>query len=132
VGTVNVVALVLGILTDDGLNAYSRLPQGALRPIMTVEEAGGPQQVSHSPNRLTRQDLQLDVWGTTKTDAFDLVVGARDLLLAAPRTQPVRDQGVLVRVSAGQPTWLADPDWPDDAGRPGPRYLLIVQATAHE
>lgn len=129
--TVNIVALVVNLLRDEGSNVRTRITFDETRPVLRVEEAGGREISSQGPNRLTFQDLQLDSWGNTKADAWMAMAAARDVLLAVPRTQPSRPEGVLTRVAAALPTWMPDEDWPDPQGRPGPRYLLIVRATAH-
>jgi hypothetical protein len=130
--TVNVAALVVNLLADDSINVRTRLRQDETLPVVRVEEAGGSENTSLGPNRLTLQDLQVDSWGESKADAWAAIATVRDVLLDAPRSQPSRPEGVLVRVSASAPTWLPDEDWPDPEGRPGPRYLMIVRVTAHQ
>lgn len=127
---VDIVALVLSYLQSETLNAVEALPDSATRPVLRVEEAGGPPATSVTVNRLTKQDLQIDVWGETKETAWQLMADARDLLLAAPRYNPDHPEGVFTGVRCNGPTYMPDESWPVN-NRPGPRYLMVVSVTAH-
>lgn len=127
---VNVVALIVRLLQDQGLDFYAELPRGVARPVGRVQENGGFQPSSLMPLTLTSIDVQLETWGETKGDAWELLSDAVDLLHAAPRAHTDLAQGVLTRVEPLGAFYLPDEDWPAN-GRPGPRYEMTVRITAH-
>jgi hypothetical protein len=126
---VNVVALVVGLLRP-ALNFYAEVPANEERPVGRIEEAGGIQPSSLMPGRLTTVDLQLTTWGTTKSEAWQLLADAVETLREAPRVDPTHSQGVLTRVEPLGVFYLPDVDWPAN-GRPGPRYEMTVRIVAH-
>lgn len=136
--TVDVCQIVLNILKAAEINAYPDLPSKdsgkltdaagkLLGPITTVEEAGGPP--NGNANRLNRQDLQVTSWGRSKKEAFARTALVRDLLVTS-RNHVDAEYGVFIGCKPRQPMWLPDPDLPVGP-RPGPRYVMIVSATAH-
>lgn len=128
---VNLVALVANYLRSEGLAIYAELPDAVARPVTRVEEAGGgPQGSSLTPGRITRGDLQLTTWGTTKAEAWTDIATASDTLRDAPRLAAVQSEGTFVFVQALSPIYLPDEDWPVN-GRPGPRYEMTVRIAAH-
>ena len=129
---IDVAALVINYLRLEQQPAFAELPADVGRPCIRVEEAGGPPDASSlMPNRLTRQDLQLTVWGSSKAEAFDQLDIVLTLLHLAPRLDPVQDAGVIVKFEpiAGA-FYSPDRDWPIE-GRPGPRYEQTIRVTAH-
>jgi hypothetical protein len=129
-GTVDVALAVLQLYQAAGLHAVAELGVDEDLPVVRVEENGGAPTSSQGPNRLTKQDLNIDTWGSSKTQAQQLMATARDLLLAAPRVAAVQAAAVLVSARANSPQWLPDEDWPV-SGRPAPRYLVTVTVTGH-
>lgn len=125
--TVDICQLVLNILKTAGINAYPALPEKPVRPIVQVEEAGGAP--NRDANRLNKQDLQIDIWGNSKREAFDLTAQVRDLLVDS-RNHVAANGVVLVGARVNLPSYLKDPDFPV-GNRPGPRYVMIVSVTAH-
>jgi hypothetical protein len=129
---VDAVLLAIDILGDlSGLQVVAEIPQGASRPIVRLEESGGPDARSRGPNRLMKQDIQVDVWAESKGEARQIIGEVRDYLLAAPRIAGVRPAGVLTGARCTGPIWLPDEDWPTSDGRPSPRYVMTVSLTAH-
>lgn len=126
--TVDVCQLVLNLLKADGLDALPALRDKQTRPCLQVEEAGGPRS-GNANGRLNRQDLQISVWGSSKKEAQQTLARARDLLIGS-RNHVASDGTVLVKATATMPDWQPDPDFPV-GNRPGPRYVMIVSATAH-
>lgn len=126
---VDVVALVVSYLTSESVLTVTELADGQARPVVRVEEAGGPNVLSAGVNKLTRQDLQVDVWGTTKAEAYDLASNVRTLLWAAPRYNPDHPEGVFISTRSTGPSWLPDVDF-KVGNRPGPRYVFTAAITA--
>lgn len=131
----NLEAVIVDLLEDAALNAVSgEIPSDAARPILRVNAAGGPPSSSFAPDHLRTQDLQLDAYGKTKLEALDTAEAARTVLLAAPRSPDDVDVDLAVVLSSltvTSPNWIPDEDWPDEDGRPGPRYLMNVSIVAH-
>lgn len=129
--TVDVCQIVLNILKAEGINAYPDLPSKdstkLVRPITTVEEAGGPP--NGNANWLNKQDLAVNSWGNSKKEAFNRTALVRDLLIDS-RNHVDAEYGVFIGCKARTPLWLPDEDLPV-GNRPGPRYVMIVSATAH-
>lgn len=124
-------AIALAILGAEGIPAVAELIEGVTRPVVLVAASGGPPATSRMPDWLTRGDLQIDVWATTKAEAWDLCGEIRTALLAAPRNQPtVEPPAVVTSATMTTPSWVPDSDWPSD-GRPGPRYTFTATLTAH-
>lgn len=97
-------------------------------PVAMVEEAGGPPRSSHTQPILFSADLQIDAWGSSKEEAWDLWNAIASRLLSAPRVDPDHSAGRLIRASVPHPTYEPDRDWLLD-GRPAPRYSAIVTVT---
>ena len=110
---------------------YAELPAGIGRPVCRLSALGGLPRTSAQPPWLNRPSVDFDVWGVTKNQAFTAISTVQEVLLAQPRTQTFWDYGELVYVSATDPMYLPDPDWPDSKGRPGPRYHMTTRITAH-
>lgn len=84
---------VLRDLLDCGV--YSSVPRTPSYPLVTISRVGGIPVEYH---RLDFASLQIDVWGTSKTEARDIAAEARAALFGME----------------GQSYSMAD-DWPDDA-----------------
>lgn len=133
--TVDVCQLVLNILKGAGINAWPALPEESknpatnklVRPIVQVEEAGGAP--NRDANRLNKQDLQIDIWGNSKKEAWNTMAQVRDLLIAS-RNLVADDGVVLVGAKVNLPSYLKDPSFPVGS-RPGPRYVMVATVTAH-
>ena len=110
---------------------YVELPSSVVRPVCRLSALGGLPRTSAQPPWLTRPSVDFDVWGVTKNEAFTVMDTVREVLLAQPRTQTFWDYGELVFVSATDPFYDADSNWPDADGRPGPRYHMTTRITAH-
>jgi hypothetical protein len=124
---IDVVRLALEILTEAAIPAYAELPEKVGRPVLRIEESGGELPNSLQPENWIRQDLQLDGWGTSKSEARALIGDAYEALRAGVGTHSF---GTLRRCETlGGFVYERDEDWPID-GRPGPRYILTVRLTA--
>lgn len=129
---VDVVQLLINLITSESSEtAYAELPAEPERPVSLISEAGGPPSDSETPDHIHTHDVQIDTWGTTKAEAFDSIAAIRDLILSAPRLHSNRAEGVVTFTSAGVPSWEPDPDFPNEAGRPGPRYVMAATVIAH-
>lgn len=135
---VDIERLLVALLRNDSeVNAvlqekiYAELPSGVGRPVCRLSRLPGLPRNSAQPPWLSRSSVDFDVWGVTKIQAFTAISTVQEVLLAQPRTQTFWDHGELVYVSATDPMYLPDPDWPDSKGRPGPRYHMTTRITAH-
>jgi len=124
-------AIAVAVLNADDLGAVGELTDDPTRPAIRVTAAGGAPSSSRAPDWLVSQDLQFDVWGSSKVEAQDLAAEVRRLMLAAPAgTADYDPPAVIISTTMTPPTWVPDEDWPLD-GRPGPRYLMFGTLTAH-
>lgn len=125
--TVDVCQIVLNLLKANGINAYPALPDKTARPVVQIEEAGGAPS-RDANGRLNKQDLQIDVWGNSKKEAWNTMAQVRDLLIES--RNHIADGQVLVGARVSMPSYLKDPDFPV-GNRPGPRYVTVATVTAH-
>jgi hypothetical protein len=119
----DVEAIVASVLRAAGITnlvgVYSSIPKDPTFPLITVQRIGG-----FSPVReyLDAANIQIDVWGGSKSEAFDIAARARLVLLGLAGTQvpsPVSAWVSAVEDSLGV-TWQPDPSTGRD------RYLFSV------
>lgn len=131
--TVDVCQIILNLLKGAGVNAFPALPANPVRPIVQVEEAGGPPS-RDANGHLNKQDFQIDVWGNSKKEAQQTMAQVRDLIIQSrnyidpPGTG--NPGGVIVGARVNMPSYSKDPDLPV-GNRPGPRYVMVASVTAH-
>ena len=119
----NVEAIVGKKLRDAGIpgvtGVHSSIPTDAVFPLITVQRVG---VIPVIRQYLDAANIQVDVWGTSKTDAFNIAARARVLLhemAGTSFTDPVKVWVSAVEDSLGI-TWQPDPDTGRD------RYLFSV------
>lgn len=94
--------------TVTGSRVYSSLPKNPTYPLVTVHRIGGVPAERH---RLDAARIQVDVWGNSKSEAFDLAQQARVALHAMEATTyttPVAGYVTGVADDLGL-IWLPDP-----------------------
>lgn len=75
------VGSIIRLANVSGLNGvYSSLPKTPDWPIATVTRIGGIPAERH---RVDRARIQIDVWGGSKSEAFDIIADIRTVLFAA-------------------------------------------------
>lgn len=130
---VDIAAIVIDVANNvANVETYAELPDTRPDPVAVVAEAGGAPRVSTAPQRLRTQDVQIDVWAGTKAAAHDATESITAALLAIPRSHNPRPGGTVQYVRVGAARYQPDTDWPNDAGRPRPRYIIVATVTAHE
>jgi hypothetical protein len=122
-------ALAGAVLRGDlACGVYSSIPKSPTFPLVTVFRIGGTPEERH---RLDFASLQIDVWGTSKTEARDIAAEARSLLHGM--------EGQTYTLVGGDPddaavtgvsdtlglTWLPDPETYRD------RYIFGVGLYLH-
>jgi hypothetical protein len=75
-----------------GSRVYSSVPNDPTYPLVTVRRIGGTPMERH---RWDEARIQIDVWGTSKSEAFDLAQAARQAAHAM--------EGVTYSTGAGAP-----------------------------
>jgi hypothetical protein len=114
------------IRSDLSARVYSSIPKRPTYPLILVRRIGGVPITRH---RLDAADIQLDVYGTTKSEARLLAVQARQSLYEA--------EGSTISISSGNAwysgvtdvqglTWL-----PDSSNVPLNRYVFTVRVFLH-
>ena len=128
---VDIEKLLVAYIRTFDIDAFTDLPEGATRPVARVNLLGGLPENSNSPVWRSRPTVQVDVWGTTKKEAWDTIWTIRTALLEMPRVEPSHEAGDISQTVAEWPADLPDADWPDQNGQPGPRYSMTVRFVAH-
>jgi hypothetical protein len=111
-------------ITNLSTRVYSSVPGNPTYSLATVRRIGGIPVEKH---RLDRANIQVDVWGTSKSVAQDIAQAARAALhdLEGTKvTDPVTAFVSSVQDSLGL-TWLPDPQTGKD------RYTFAVYMVAH-
>ena len=116
-------ALVGGV--GDAARVSTELPAGFVpEGRVKLVRIGGTPSGTDAAEHLDRAVVQLDGFGATKADAFDVIRAALVALRRAPSAAHVDAVVTSVDRISG-PTWSPDPE--TDA----PRYLLTVAVTVH-
>ncbi len=116
------------IRTGTGGRTYSSIPKKPTYPLMTVQRLGGLPRT----RRLDAANIQIDVWGTTKSEARLLASQARKYLHEAEGTSwdlPTGDIFITGVEDWTGLTWLPDPSVGGNQGRD--RYLFGVTLFLH-
>lgn len=101
-------ALVATELRDAAISAggvFSSIPKAPTFPLITVKRIGGLPLERHA---FDRARIQIDVWGTTKSEAFDIATAAR-LVCHRMETQAFTGAFVAGVVDDLGLTWQPDP-----------------------
>lgn len=111
-----------------GARVYSSIPsKDPEYPLAIVQRTGGSPA---TPRRLDAADLQIDVWGTSKSEARLLAAQLRKALKEAEGTLVTLSTGATAFVTGMEdilgPTWLPDPVNP-----PRDRYTFTVRLFLH-
>ncbi len=117
-------AVVRTVVTAISNRCYSSLPKTPTYPLVLVKRIGGVPKERH---RLDRPRLQIEAWGTTKSEAYDIAQAARVALHGMEGqtyTTPVNGFIASVRDDLGL-TWSPDPVTNKD------RYIFGVSLTSH-
>jgi hypothetical protein len=111
-------------ITGLSTRVYSSIPNDPTWPLVTVKRIGGVPVERH---RLDHPRIQIDVWGTSKSEALDIAQAARAALHAMEGqsySSPVTGTVTAVRDDLGL-TWSPDPVTNRD------RYIFGVSLTTH-
>lgn len=114
------VALRSASITGVGTRVYSSIPRDPTYPLITVSRIGGIPAVREA---LDTANIQIDVWGGTKSEAHDIAARARVVLLTLAGTlitSPVRAWISAVEDSLGL-------TWQPDAVTGRDRYIFGVE-----
>lgn len=114
------------IRTDLSARVYSSIPKKPTYPLLIVKRVGG---TPVTRQRLDAADIQIDVYGNSKSEARLLAMQARQSLYEA--------EGTTITVSTGNAwvsgvtdvmglTWM-----PDSANVPLNRYVFSVRVFLH-
>lgn len=107
------------------VRAYSSLPNTPTYPLCVVQRFGGRRSEKH---KLDAPRIQIDVWGTSKSEARDLAELAERTLLEAGETHRFVSEDECQITSVEEelgPTFQPDPVSKRD------RYVLTVRIYAH-
>lgn len=121
-------AVVGTILRAAGHRAYSSIPKKSpTYPLITYQRIGGTPVTRHT---LDAADIQLDVWGNTKSEAYDLAAQARAAVHSAAES--------TIALTGTSDAWITGvddvtgPQWlPDSSNAPVNRYTLTLRVYLH-
>lgn len=107
-----------------GGRVYSKIPTDPAFPLVTVARIGGIPSVRE---HLDRANIQVDVWGGTKSEALDLAQQAREMLLEMEGQ--VSTDAAMIWISAVEDSLGLTYQPDEETGRE--RYLFAVNVHAH-
>jgi hypothetical protein len=107
-----------------GIRAYSSIPANPIYPLVTVKRMGG---IPQDKRALDRSNLQIDVWGNSKSECRDLALAARLVLMSLEGTTSSDFNGTVTAVEDSQGLfWLPDQETKRD------RYIFSVTMFAKQ
>jgi len=111
-------AIAGAALRSAGYRAYSSIPANPTYPLMTVKRVGG---IPRDKRMLDRANIQIDVWGDSKSQCRDLADQARRVLMSLEGTTSSDFNGVITCVEDSLGLfWLPDQETKRD------RYIFSV------
>lgn len=119
----DVEAAASRILRNAGLRSYSSLPGSPQYPLCVVQRIGGVPAEKH---KLDEPRIQVDVWGTSKSEARDLAELARRTLFAAESAYIAEDNCQITCVEDELGLAFS----PDPVSKRD-RYIFAVRIYAH-